>query len=359
MPVPANRVAVFTAPGRVELRSEELNEPGRGEALVRIRACGLCTMEQRLWSGVQREYPIAAGHETAGVVVASGPGCASSFAPGERVAVAFLDRCMECDACRRGGSNLCTGKMVGRKPNAFRRIGGLADYAVVPAWKLFRMPLARSFEEIALCEPVACVVHSVNKAALRFGDDVLVIGCGTMGYLHLMLSRLRGARVFVSDRDHTRRELALEHGAIAAFDPEEVPARVLESTNGSGVEAVFVTFGSEATALAAAGSVRPGGCVIYYGGFPAGVGTSIDARRLHRDETLLVGARGQTLDDWQQASRLLAGNLVDLQPLISGCYPLAKLSEALERAASASSYRIIVSPELSADELVHVSAEEK
>lgn len=137
--------------------------------------------------------------------------------------------------------------------------------------------------------------------------------------------------------------LALEHGASAAFDPAEVREGIRGSTRG-GADAVFVTIGSPETASQASGAVRPGGRIIYYGGFPAGVVPGVDARGLHNEEVVLTGARGQTLEDWHQASRLLAAGLVDVRPLISGRYPLDHLAETLERAAGGSAYRIVVNP---------------
>jgi threonine dehydrogenase-like Zn-dependent dehydrogenase len=342
--VNSNRVAVFTAPRRIELRSESVPEPGRGEVLVQILACALCTMEQRLWAGAQHDYPIAAGHEAAGLVAAVPAEMPLGVSVGERVAIAFLDRCLQCAPCRRGDTHLCVGKLQGRKKNTFRRIGGLSDYVAVPAWKLFPMPDERSFDEIALCEPLACVVHSVRKADLNFGDNVLVIGCGTMGQLHLHLARLRGARVFVSDVDPEKRQLALAHGANAAFDAGDVEEGLQSATGGAGADAVFVTFGSRETALQASVAVRPGGRIIYYGSFPHGVGTNIDAAQLHHQEIVLTGARGQTLEDWQQATRLIAAGLIDIRPLISGRYSLDCLSEALDRAIDPSTYRIVVHP---------------
>lgn len=343
-PEAANRFAVFTAPRCVELRSEVIPEPAHGEALVRIRACALCTMEQRLWNGTARDYPIAAGHETAGVVVAVDAASAFAISAGDPVFIAFLDRCMQCEACRRGDSHLCEGKFRGRRPNLLRRIGGLADYAIVPAWKLFPMPSDRSFEEIALCEPIACVVHSIGKAALRFGDDVLVIGFGVMGYLHLLLARLRGARAFVSDPDPGRRQLALDCGAIAAFEPVDVAAGVRRWTRGSGVDAAFVTYGARDTVAQAGASVRRGGRIIYFGSFPHGMTSDVDVCRLHEHEVMIVGSRGHTLDDCQQAARLVAANLVNVLPLISARYPLHRVAEALDRAIVPSTYRVIVTP---------------
>jgi threonine dehydrogenase-like Zn-dependent dehydrogenase len=150
--------------------------------------------------------------------------------------------------------------------------------------------------------------------------------------------------VLVSDPDREKRRIALDHGASAAFEPGEVKKRVDEATGGSGADAVFITFGNQETALEASASARPGGRIVYYGSFPAGVDPGVDARRLHHQEIALLGSRGQTLEDWHQASRLVAGGLVDLQPLISARYPLARLDEALDRASEGSAYRIIVNP---------------
>jgi L-iditol 2-dehydrogenase len=338
------RLAVFTGRGQIELRSERVPTVAPGEALVRIHACALCTMEQRLFVGSQDDYPIAPGHEAAGIIAEMSPESTPDLAPGDRVAIAFLDRCMQCFHCRRGESNLCTGKFRGRVPGKLRRIGGLADYAVVPLWKLFPMPAEQPLDEIALCEPVACVIHSVHKGALRFGDDVLVVGGGTMGQLHLLLARLRGARVLLSDPDREKQQLALAHGAAAVFEPGDLLEGVQEMTENRGVDAVFVTFGHRDTAAQASAAVRRGGRIIYYGSFPPGLDTGVDPRRLHRDEVVLDGARGQTLEDWHQATRLIASGVLHVRSLISARYPLEKLAEALTHAIEPSSFRVVVVP---------------
>jgi L-iditol 2-dehydrogenase len=337
-----NHITVFTGPGQIEMRSQPIPGLSAGEALVRVRACALCTMEQRLWKGAQDDYPIAPGHEAAGIVVDVHPDGAPTVAAGDRVAIAFLDRCMQCEFCRRGETNLCTGKLHGRAPGVFRQIGGLAEYAVVPTWKLFRLPENLSFEEIALCEPVACVIHSIRRADLHFGDDVLVVGGGTMGQLHLQLARLRGARVFLSDPDPQKRQFALEHGAGAVFSADKTAAGVQELTGGIGADTVFVTFGNQDTADQASASIRPGGRIIYYSSFPDSVEPGVNPRRLHGREIVLDGARGQTIGDWHQATRLLAAGLLDVGPLISAAYPLSRINDALDRAIEPSAFRIVV-----------------
>ena len=299
-------------------------------------------MEQRLWQGAQTDYPIVPGHEAAGVVVDTHPDGVLEVSVGDRVAIAFLDRCMQCDFCRRGDTHLCIGKLRGRAPGKLRRIGGLSDHVVVPAWKLFPMPESLTFDEIALCEPIACVIHSIHKGDLRFGDDVLIVGGGTMGHLHLLLAGLRGARVFLSDPDPDKRQLALEHGASAAFDSTEAVEQVRDRTRGRGADVVFVTYGSRQTASQASAAVRGGGRVIYYGSFPAEAELGFGPRQLHRHEIVLDGARGQTLTDWNEATRLLAGGILEVGHLISATYPLEQLDHALRHAIDAASFRVIV-----------------
>jgi threonine dehydrogenase-like Zn-dependent dehydrogenase len=251
---------------------------------------------------------------------------------------------MQCEFCRRGQSNLCTGKLHGRAPGVFRQIGGLAEYAVVPTWKLFALPAQVGFDEIALCEPVACVVHSIGRADPGLGDNVLVIGGGTMGQLHLLLARLRGARVLLSDPDPAKRRLAFELGASAVLEPAETPGAVGELTGGIGADSVFVTFGNQDTADQAAASVAPGGRIIYYSSFPQDADSGVNPRRIHAREVVLDGARGQTIEDWQRAARLVAGGLLDVRPLISAAYPLNRIQEALARATEASALRVVVNP---------------
>jgi 2-desacetyl-2-hydroxyethyl bacteriochlorophyllide A dehydrogenase len=333
-----NRYAILTAPQQLELRTEQLRALEPGEVLVRLRACGLCTMEQRLWTGRQTGYPINPGHEAAGVVVEVHPQGVSSVAVGQRVVIAFLDRCMQCDQCRRGQTQLCTGKFAGRGEGVLRRIGGLADYAIVPAHKLFAMPDTLEFEELALAEPLACVVHGISRAEPQLGDDVLVIGGGVMGQLHLLVCKLRGARVFVSEPDAARCEMAEEHGASKAAAPEELAQHLPKS----GVDVVYVTFGNEHTARQAAAAVRPGGRIIYYGSFPADAPTLPGSAAIHQNEIVVDGARGQRIEDWYAATRLLAKRLIDVRHLVTARYPIDQLGAALEHAIAPDSLRILV-----------------
>jgi L-iditol 2-dehydrogenase len=337
-------VAVFTGPGAIELRDEEIPRPGKGEVLVRVGASAVCTMEQRLYRGLQTAYPIIPGHETAGVVEELGPEVVLDVKPGDRVAVAFLGRCGQCFHCRVGQSELCTGRRRGRQPGQLFRIGGFGEYVVVGAEKLYPIGPTLPLEQAALCEPIACVTHSVNRAQLRLGDDVAVIGGGTMGHLHLLIARLRGARVFVIEPDPAKAALARAHGAADVVDPslEETVEAIKRLTGGRGADVVFVTVGTKVTAAQGYRAARDGGRVMYYGAYYPSISIEIEPDYVHHHQVVLDGAISQNVEDWQQASRMLASGILDVSHVVSARYPLGEIDTAMQRAVKAAEFRIVM-----------------
>lgn len=335
--------AVFTGPGAVELRAESLPEPGPGQVLVRLRACGVCTSDRRLFSGQQSGYPIVPGHEPAGEIAGLGPDASPALAVGQRVALALMERCFGCFYCRRGQSQLCRSRHLTRRPGRLTRIGGFARYLIAEDWMVFPMPDDLPFERIALAEPLACVVHSVNQADVRLSDDVLVLGGGTMGQLHGLVARLRGARVFLSEPDPDKREAAAA-AAHEVFDPRAVDlAEAMHArTQGRGVDVVFLTVGTPQTAEQAAQAVRQGGKVILYGSFPKGSALTLDPSAVHRKEIVWAGVANQDLRDWHEATRLIAHGLLDLGYLISATYPLERIHDALRFAVQGAGFRTVV-----------------
>ena len=186
-----------------------------GEALIKVHAVALCTLEQRIFRGeVKMPLPCTGGHEVSGEIVALGDGVNKKmWAPGDRVAVRLLYNCGECYYCRTGHANLC--ERAQKKPVREGLLigpGGLCDYVIVNTGYLLKIPDTLSYEEASLTEPLACVVHSVTKANIQLGEDVVVIGGGIMGQYHVMLAKRRGARVIMSEVDENRRALARKLG---------------------------------------------------------------------------------------------------------------------------------------------------
>src|SRR5690606_15333061 len=238
--------------GDVRVEEVPVPRPGRGEALVRIEACGVCGTDALVWY-VERKAPAVLGHEPAGVVVAVGDGVAS-VRVGDRVFVHHHAPCLERAACRRGLWSSCpTWRARSLDPGAF------AEYGRVPALTLERatrvLPDTVSFDQAVFIEPLATCIRAVRRQGrLEPGDAVLVIGLGAMGLLMLSAARAYGAGpVLGSDFVADRRELALRRGADEVYDPgvEDVTSAVRAATHGRGADVVIVCPGD-------AGAIRAG-----------------------------------------------------------------------------------------------------
>ena len=337
----ANRTIYFTGPGAVEVRPDTRPTPGPGQVLLRLRSTGICTMEQRLYRGVLEMYPISPGHEPAAEVVEVGEEV-TSVAVGDHVIVSFLPRCMQCFFCRAGESDKCTTRppRVEGQPLKF---GGFTEYALAHGYQVFRVSPDLPWHEAALGEPLACTVHSVRKADIRFGEDVLIIGGGTMGQLHVLLAGLRGGRVLLSEPDRDKLAVGLEHGAAIGIDParDDLAEVVKKATDGRGVDVIFITVGGDAgrTALA---SLRKGGRAIFYSAYYPPMEWSMDPDWIHHWQVSLIGAVNQTPDDWLAASRLLSKRIVRVDHLVSGRHPLDDIDKAMKEATNGRTFRVIV-----------------
>ena len=197
------KVAVVTGPGSVELRDEPRPRPGPDDVVVEVAACGLCTMERRLFSGTKRIYPVAPGHEAAGRVVEVGEAAAGldgSPRVGDLVTMDLLTRCGTCRMCRRGRSALCKRPQGGALSDGTISMGaGLSEAVRVAAAQTFavgEIPV----EHATMGEPLACVVHSVRLSGFRSGDRVAVIGAGYMGRLHMCTAAISRRSPGISNR---------------------------------------------------------------------------------------------------------------------------------------------------------------
>ncbi|MEZ5091714.1 zinc-binding dehydrogenase [Nocardioides sp.] len=205
------RAAVFHAAGDVRIEDRTLAELGPADALVRVRACGMCGSDGAEWSHgpVLAVPPVVLGHEFVGVVEEVGEDV-DGLAVGATVVSGAGVSCGSCSRCREGRTNLC----LGYHTVGFDRDGGLAGHAVVPASTLFDVSdTGLSVDTLAMAQPMAIAVHAVRRSGLVAGQVAVVIGVGGIGgYLTVAASAL-GATVVVSDLDRERLGLAKRLGA--------------------------------------------------------------------------------------------------------------------------------------------------
>jgi (R,R)-butanediol dehydrogenase / meso-butanediol dehydrogenase / diacetyl reductase len=347
--------------GRGDVRIDDVPrpEPVAGELLLRVSWCGICgtDMEEYVAGPIiipvdapngltHRTAPLTLGHEFVGTVAALGDGVAG-FEVGDRLAPEVVLFCGGCFFCRRHEYALCQNwAALGLQAD-----GGLAEYAVVPAFSCVRLPPQLSDEEGALFEPTEVAVRAVRKSQLRLGDSVAVIGGGTIGLLTLQVAYAAGASAaYLIEPRPGRRALASTLGATETFDPNEPEWQqsLREVCNGVGPDIVFECAGARETADLAVHVARKGGRIVLVGIHPERVPFS--TLELIIGEKQLIGSVQHHYDeDLPAAVQLLAEGRVRAGPLITDRVPLERVVDDGLRALAErpeEHLKIIVSPNL-------------
>jgi 2-desacetyl-2-hydroxyethyl bacteriochlorophyllide A dehydrogenase len=336
--------AIIVAKETFDIQEAPIPKPGHGQVLVKVKAVGLCTMEQRYYNGGVEDYPFHGGHEICGEVVECGEGVAQKLVPGQKIVVASLTRCGECYFCRRGLDHLCENADEAHEPGELWGPGGLAEYMLVKSYEVF--PVAEDIDEThaTLAEPVACVVRSVEKGNLRYGDVAIVQGAGVMGVLHVKLAKLQGAVVVVSEPDANRRQKAVLAGADYAINPLEEDLRtfVKSITEGRGAEACFFTAGGNKAIEEGLRCLVKCGVMVIYGSVRPAKPVGFIPNDVHYDEIVITGAIKTSKDSFQKTARMLGSKLIDVSDLVSETYSLKDINKAFERAQAMETYRVVL-----------------
>lgn len=326
------RVAVLSAPHAFDLRSADVPTPLAGEVVVRVRECGICGSDLKMWAGTHAflRPPIVMGHEIAGTVAAVGEGV--SIQAGAAVTVFPAIGCGTCFHCLSGRQQLCDSmEFFGGE-----RAGGLASYLTVPKTHALPIPASVPTHARVLIEPLSVSVHGVKRGAPSSGERCVVLGAGAIGLFTALVLRSRGIEDIVVAEPRVERRLRAERAGFATFDPssEEIADAVARLVRPEGADAVFECVGSQATIAAALASTRKGGRVITVGNAPRTF--EIDGLALQRGERSLVGVLMYDLEDFSQAMQLLSDGLLDvIDPTeLVARYPLDEVLTAFDDAKS-------------------------
>jgi len=271
--------------------------------------------------------PLFPGHEVVGVVVDTGDGV-EALSRGDRVWVHHHAPCGICSLCRRGASTNC------RQFRATRlRPGGLAEYFAVPApivaTSVHRLPDALLDAAATLIEPLACCVRSLRRAGFHPGADVLVVGAGVTGLLHVRLARAWGAeRIEVVEVEPSRHAAALRSGADRAMTPGDADALALS------VPTVIVTPASTGAISWALERVAPGGTLLQFG--PTGPDETLPFQpyRVFFREVTLTSSYSAGVDDGTTALSIIARDPGFCDGLIDRVLPLEEAAEAFRLTAT-------------------------
>lgn len=282
------RAAILHRPREpITIETVEFGALKPGDALVRIRAAGLCHTDLEVIEG-QLPYPmpIVLGHEAAGTVEAVGDGVAD-LKPGDPVVLSWNPHCGHCFYCEQDQPILCESylrlgpqavqfdgtarlSLDGRPLHHLMFIGGFAEYCVVPAQCAVKVPAAIPFDRACLigCGVMTGVGAATRVARVGYGASAVVIGCGAVGLSAVQGARLAGAgRIVAVDIDARKLDLARRVGATDAVDAGagDPLAAIRALTAGRGADYVFEAAGNARAFRLSAEAVRPGGQIVWLG----------------------------------------------------------------------------------------------
>ena len=324
--------------GPMEFHIDEAPEPscGPGQVKLRTRYAGLCGSDRpRALEGQVPFFPNTLGHEFSGEVVAVGEGV-SHVRPGDLAAIAPLIVCGSCPHCRTGHYGQCLHKQfIGlRVPET----GGFAEYNVLPAQNVLPVPQGMDGVSAALAEPASVALHALSRAELRPGEEIAVIGAGTIGLLIVQAARALGARrIHVFDCDEASLRRAAACGADACYHTaqEGFLDDFLKATDGLGCPAVLEAVGVQQTVSLALQLCRVAGRVALVGYLDRPLAfTAEEVRRILEQELVLRGVwQSYDLDypgdAWRLGLELLAEGKLGGRGLIDRIIPASALPEAL------------------------------
>lgn len=329
------KVARLYTSSDIRFEEEPVPQVGPGEALVKTRACGICSGDVMAWY-IEKKAPVVFGHEPAGEVVEVGPEV-SDFQTGDRVFIHHHAPCFTCRACQRGQFVQCA---TWRSSRIIP--GGMAEYFVVPKENLagdtLLLPPELSFADGSLIEPAACSVKALRRSRLQVGESVFIIGLGIMGQLNVTLARHAGAGTIMgTDFVPYRREKALQLGADIAFDPAEGPVEdaLRAYTKGEMAEVVIVGPGSiEAMELGIRCAAKGGTVVLFTTSTPEAT-LPIAPYDLYFNEISLIPSYSCGPNDTREALQLIQQGVVNAEKFITHRFPFSEIHQAYQNAAAA------------------------
>jgi L-iditol 2-dehydrogenase len=338
------RALVYHGPGDLRVETRPDREPGPGEALLRVEACGICGTDLRIASGAHRAYPDGTvrvpGHEIAGRLEAVGDGV--DLPAGASAFVAPNIGCGQCRECRAGRVNLCrTPRALGITDDGGFAEFVLLDRSLVDQGNVLVVDDAPDMAALALVEPLACALRGSNSCRIAEGDVVVIVGAGPVGLMHLQLARLRNpSAVIVSEPSAARRAEAERFGADVTVEPAD-----LADAAGDGADVIITAAPAPAAQQQALELAVPGARINFFGGLPRDRSrVELDTNLIHYRELVVTGTTANTTEDCREALELVTSGRVDTAGLVGDREPLDAAAEAFATAEAGERLKVVIQP---------------
>lgn len=337
--------------GKLDVQVEEVAIPeiAADEMLLKVKSASLCGTDVRMYNNgykdVSEQNPLIIGHEFAGIIEKIGPEVKSnSYSVGQKVAIAPNIGCGVCDLCVSGQTHLCDDYDAW----GVTMDGGFAEYVRIPAHAIEQGNIAPldddiSFAEASLVEPLSCVYNGQKQINILPGDDVLVVGMGPIGLMHVMVCKLFGAgKVLVADLSEERLAKAKE------LFPDVYPVtgdlkEGIEKITGKGVDVSIIAAPAAIAQSQSTEYMNMNGKILFFGGLPKDKEmVPLNSNTIHYKQLSIHGCTKQSVYDYRLCSKLVNDKRIPLDLIVSETYTIDQFDEALANAAAAKGLKHVV-----------------
>ncbi|MHA1274520.1 MAG: alcohol dehydrogenase catalytic domain-containing protein [Promethearchaeota archaeon] len=336
------KAAIYKGIGQISV--EEIKKPliNENEYLVKVLYSGLCGTDVKTFKQGHKFFtpPCILGHEFSGIIEDVGSNLDKSMM-GKKVTCAPYVCCYSCEECDNGFYELCKNK---------DRIssGTFTEYITIPlevAKKgMVIVDNNSDLREIALAEPLACVLNSIEKSNFKPGQNVLIMGAGPMGLIHVEVLKKFGAnKIFISEFITDRLKVAKEIGAIP-INPknDDVIKTITKKTNGKGVNLIIVAIGISSAVEESFNYVSNGGVINVFGGLQKNSRISIDPNIIHYNEVSLIGSFGFSPKNFRMAVKLIESGKISLKKIITHEFDIDDIEEAFKKSLKYKTIKSII-----------------
>lgn len=324
--------ALFYAPEDIRIEQVPVSEPGPGEVLLRIGSALTCGTDFKTFRRghpvIIKTIPSGFGHEMAGTVDAIGEGV-KKFKVGDRVVPANSAPCLECYYCQSDLPNLCEDLLFIN--------GAYAEYIIIPQRiverNLYAISENVSFAEAALSEPLACVIHALDKMQTKAGESIAIIGTGPMAMIFIQVAGAMECHTTIIGRSQDKLEIAKSLGADVVLNQsgDLIESLKKASPSGHGADLVIEAVGQPETWKLAVDIARKGGRICLYGGCAKDTLFNADSYRIHYEELQVGGVFHHTPKHFKRAVDMIAEGAIDAKKLIMSTKPLSQIHEVFDK----------------------------
>lgn len=316
-------------PHQIKVTNIDKPERKEGEALLRIRYCGICGADVASYTGNQpfTTYPRIPGHEFSAEIVEIDEND-RGLQVGDIVTANPYFNCKTCYSCERGFVNCCEDNQT----MGVQRDGSFCEYVAMPIERIIA-GRGLSAKELALVEPFTISYHALHRARIKESDTILIVGAGPIGLFALLTAKTMGATVYVADILEGRLQLALELGAdgVIHSGKDDLLKETKKITNNKGFDVCVEACGLSVTFLSCIDCAAFAGNIILIGNGKKE--TTFLHSILLKKELNVFGSRNSYTKDFEEVIGLIAGGKIDVMKLVSEVYPMDKADDAFRALA--------------------------